>query len=258
MLWTPTKGTTLIEQASASVTTGASSSTKGTAAQIIASTARDTHLLVVTVYGYALAATASQMAFDILTGAATEYVLIPNLLGGHAGVKTWFFPIYIPAGTRIAAQAAGARTSTACTVRVQCINFPGGPPFQVGSRVTTYGMGTVPAGTAITPGASGAEGSYAQITASTSERHFAVVPSFQVTGDTTTNLRYISLDVGVGSATEEIALEDWVCFTTANEEMGLVAWPIWKEIPASTRLAMRASNSGTNDGAYNGALHCVS
>lgn len=258
MLWTPTKGTTMIQQATASVTTGAASTSKGSAAQIIASTTRDTHLLVVSAYSYALAATASQMCFDILTEAATEAVLIPNLLGGHAGVKTWFFPLYIPAGTRIAAQAAGARTSTAFSVQVQCINFPGGPPFKIGSKVTTYGIGTLPAGTTVTPGASGAEGSYAQITASTSEAHFAVVPSIQVTGDTTTNLRYLSVDVGVGAATEEIALENWLAWTTANEEMGSVAWPVWKDIPASTRLALRASNSGTNDGAYNAALHCVS
>lgn len=258
MLWTPTKGNTLIEQASASATTGASSSTKGTAAQIIASTARETHLLVISAYSYALAATASEMAFDILVGASTESVLIANLLGGHAGLKTWFFPVYIPAGTRIAAQAAGARLSTACSIQVQCVNFPGGPPFKVGSKVTTYGIGTVPNGTSITPGASGAEGSYTQITASTSEAHFAIIPSFQVAADTTTNLRYLSIDVGVGAATEETALENWLAFTTANEEMGSIAWPAWKDIPASTRLAMRVSNSGTNDGAYNGVLHCVS
>lgn len=258
MLWSPTKGCTVTEVAEASVTTGAAATTKGAVSQIIASTARDTHLLVVTAFGYAAAATASQMCFDILVGAATESILIPDLLGGHAGVKTWFFPVYVPAGTRISAQAAGARVSTAFTVQVRCIGFPAGPPFQVGSQVTTYGMGTLPNGTTITPGASGAEGSYAQMTASTTSDHFAFIPSFQVSGDTTTNLRYIKLDLGVGAATEDTIAADWLFCTTGNEEMGGSVWPHFCRYPSGTRLALRASNSGTNDGAYNGVIHAIS
>lgn len=258
MLWSPTKGCTLTEMGEASVTTGAAATSKGTPAQLIASTARDTHMLVVTIFGYAAAATTSSLAVDILLGGATESVFIPNLLGGGAGVKSWYFPVYIPSGTRIAAQAAGARTSTAFTTQVRCINYPGGAPFQVGSVVTTYGIGTLPNGTTITPGASGAEGNYAQITASTTMDHFAIMPSFQLGTDTTTNLRYIEVDIGVGDATEDVISADWVFHTTGNEEMGGSVWPHFCRYPSGTRLALRASNSGTNDGAYNAVIHCIS
>lgn len=258
MLWSPTKGCTLTELGEANVTTGAAATTKGSAAQLIASTARDTHMLVVTVFRYANPVTTSSLAVDILLGAATESVFIENLLGGSAGVKSWYFPVYIPAGTRIAARAAGSRVNTSFTTQVRCVNYPGGAPFQVGSVVTTYGIGTLPNGTSITPGASGAEGNFAQITASTTMDHFAIMPSFQLGADTSTTLNYLEVDIGVGAATEDVITADWVFHTTGNEEMGGSVWPHFCRYPSGTRLALRASNSGTNDAAYNAVIHCIS
>lgn len=252
------------------VTTHASvTSTKGTPVQLIASTSFDTFFMIVIAANYANNATSSAGCLDILVGSATEEVLIPNLLMGGCGdwtaqnvgpAKIWEFPVYIPSGTRIAAQAAGERLSTAVNVGVYLYGGAQAPPWKVGSKVTTYGIGTVPSGTAITAGASGAEGSWTQITASTSEDHFCVVPSFQVaTGDTSWLARHISVDVGIGSATEEEVSLPYNFATDNVEAMGgpFPAFPIMKCIPSGTRLAMRASGSGTVDG-YQGALHCVS
>jgi len=277
MLWVPKKGILRVESNVGSVgaiigtnvTTGASASTKGSWAQLIASTSFDAYWVVVMASGWGLAAAASQTCMDIGVGAATEEVLIPDLLVGYSGnwgqavgqgPRMFEFPLYIPAGSRLTARVAGARTSTTNQAQIWLYGGDGCPPFRVGSKVTTYGMGTVPNGTTIAPGASGAEGSWTQIVASTSEDHFAFVPSFQPSADTTTNLRNIGVNIGIGAATEEqIGLDYWYP-TDSNEMMGgpFPAMPIFADVPSGTRLVMRASNSGTNDGSYNGCIHAVS
>lgn len=279
MLFVPQKGIVRVEHnlggtvpasnvTGTAVTTGGSSNTKGTPVQIFASTPFDTFLVTIVASCYGVSTAASEGALDILIGAATEEVLIPNLLMGYCGgdlgaisggPKRWDFPLNIPAGSRIAAQAAGVRTSTA--VQVAIFLYGGGlSPWRTGSKVTTYGMGTVPNGTTISPGASGAEGAWAQMTASTTEDHFALVPSFQPTGDTSINNRNYFVDLGVGAATEEeVAQSYW--FRTEGAEKMEGPWnsfPTFIDIPAGTRLAMRASNNGSNDGGYNGVIHAVS
>ncbi len=252
-----------------SVTTGASSNTKGTAVELIASTARDSYWITVMAVGYGSNTVSSAGCLDILIGAATESVLIPNLLIGGAGgiaaqekgIKTWDFPLYIPSGSRIAAQAAGERTSTAFRVAVKLYGGGlGDPPWKYGTKVTTYGVSAAPSGTAITAGASGAEGNWTQITASTTEPHIAVVPSLQVAaGDGSWLARPIFVDIGIGAATEQMIAESYIWQTDNVETMcgPSPTFPTYWPIPASTRLTMRASGSGTVDG-YEGALHCVS
>jgi hypothetical protein len=252
-----------------SVTTGGTSTAKGTPAELIASTSFDSYWVKIVASNIAASAVASDGAMDILIGAATEDILIPDLLFGYCGMntgtntpfaKTWDFPLYVPAGSRIACQAASLRTSTAFYVGIILYGGNGSPPFRVGSRVTTYGMGTVPNGTAITPGVTGAEGSWTQITASTSESHFCLVPSFQMTNDGTTNARNYFVDIGTGSATEEEIGESFVYHSSANESLGgpLDTMPVFADIPSGTRLAMRASNNGANDAGYDACIHAVS
>ena len=249
-----------------SVTTGGAAGTKGSAAQLIASTAIEAYWITIQASNYNNAVTACEGALDIMIGAATEEIVIPDLLFGYAGGagspigagKTWDFPIYIPAGTRITARACGARVSTAFRVAVWVFGGDGLPPWKFGSQVTTYGV-TVPNGTAITPGASGAEGAFAQITASSSKDHFCLVPSFQVENDTTVNNLYYNVDIGVGAATEE-EVGSWFYSTNSNESMqGPLGrtLPAFQDVPSGTRLAMRASCSGAIDAQYGGAIHGV-
>lgn len=276
MLWVPRKGVLRREHNTGTVgaanvgtqvTTGAASGTKGSVAQLIASTSFDAYFVIIWASGYAATATTSSGCLDIMIGAATEEVIIPDLLmGGCAsgsgvariGAKYWMFPLYIPSGSRLSAKAAGSRVSTAMTVAIWLYGGDGMPPFRVGSKVTTYGV-TVPNGTAITPGGSGAEGSWTQITASTSEDHFCIVPSFQLGNDTVVSNNRLAVDVGVGAATEEeIVQSEW--YVTSGDETGCnfgPQLPTFQDIPSGSRLSMRASDSGTND-AYDGALHCVS
>jgi hypothetical protein len=286
MLWVPAKGPLLYEHnlgtvgaatIGTSVTTGASAATKGTPVQLIASTAFDAYMIQITASEYGSPATTARGCLDILVGAATEEVLIANLLmgfcGGIGGVdpgmpKTWIFPLYIPAGTRIAVQAAGDRTATALRVGVQLWGGNGYPPFRVGQKVTTYGIGTVPAGTAITPGASAAEGAWTQVVAATTSEHFCIVPSAQPpTGDTTLTTSGVAMDIGVGAATEEVIAgggreQSYFYTLTASETAGgpINPWPCFADIPSGQRLAARLSRSSAADtvATWDVALHGVS
>ncbi len=282
MLWVPQKGVLRYSHnfgtvgsltLGTSVTTGGLASTKGTAVELIASTGFDSYLMEITAANYGLAATVSRGCLDILVGAATEEVLIPNLLMGfcgsvgaaNPGPKTWLFPIYIPAGTRIAAQVAGDRTGTAMRVGVRLWGGNGYPPFRVAQKVVTYGIGTVPAGTSVTPGASAAEGSWTQITASTTDDHFGVVISAQPpSGDTTLTASAIYADIGVGAATEEVlaggGTETSTIFSLdGNELVGnpVLNLPVFADIPSGQRLAVRLSRSSVADTVANWevALH---
>ncbi len=249
------------------VTTGASAGTKGTVTELIASADFDVCLIEIIASGYNATNTQSKGCLDILVGAATESLLIVNLLMGACGVfnganggpKTWRFPVYLPAGTRISAQAAGDRTSTAMRVGIKLVGGLISPPWRVGRAVETYGVSSVPAGTAITAGASGAEGSWTEVVASTIYDHFCFEPSLQLGADTAINSRGLALDIGFGAATEELAEEGYLYSTGGDESISgpwASPWPLMMDIPAATRAVMRLSNSGANDN-YECALHGV-
>lgn len=276
MLWTPQKGSLRVEHNTGgvgsisigtAVTTGASSGTKGTPAQLIASTSFDAYWLVVMAHSYASTGVASDGCLDILIGSATEEILIPDLLMGYSADpslfvglgKIWQFPLYVPAGSRLSAQAAGLRTSATVRVGVYLYGGDGYPPFRVGSKVTTYGVSAVPNGVSVTAGATGAEGAWTQVTSGTTDDHFAIVPSLQNTNVSVVAARVYALDVGLGAATEEeIAQSFWYATGSAEVVNGpMPAMPVFQDIPAGSRLAVRASCSSTAN-ALDAALHCVS
>jgi hypothetical protein len=278
MLWVPQKGSVLYQHntggvgnltVGTTVTTGASSGTKGSATQLISSTNFDSYWVKVIASNYGVSATASQGSLDILVGASgQERVLIPDLLMGYCGAlgaaismpKVWEFPLYIPAGTRISAQAAGARTSAGVDIAVFLYGGNACPPFRVGSKVVTYGVSAVPDGTSITTGVSGAEGSWTQIVASTTEDHFALVPSFQPSATTNITSRVYYLDIGLGAATEEEIAQSFIYEQDLGEHLGgpINTMPCFQDIPSASRLSLRVSTNGSPSNTTNCAIHAVS
>lgn len=281
-LWVPAKGVLKFQQDNGGgngggggggvvVQTGASATVKGTAVALFDPTLFDAYWLTIEVFGLALAVTASEGCMDVLVGPAggtADEVLIPNLLIGYAGslgtgsgFRRYDFPLYIPANTKVMVQAASVRLSTNFTVRAQIMGGTGGPFWPYFTKCTTVGMGTLPNGTAVVPGASNAAGTPTQIIASTAEDYGCLVPGFQLSADTTTQDRHLSVDVMVGGAgVEQMIGGTWTWATYVNEAMHgpILGFPIYDDIPAGTRLSLRASNTSTNDGAYNGVIHCLS
>lgn len=277
VLWTPTPAAVNVirnggivgsSTPGTSVPDGGSVNTYGTVTELIsaANNVRDSWgieiLCMATLNPSALVGEAS---LDILIGGATDDVLISSLLVGgsyFSAQRSFFFPVHIPAGVRIAAKisAGAAQTTEPCVL----VNLYGGvePPFRTGRKVTTYGTKVNNSrGVAITPSTSGGAATATEITAATSEDHFWFLPGFQVSTDSTlTTNTTINVGIGVGAATEERIGTWW--FSKAASEVQSGPWPsmgAYRDVPAGTRLTLLASNGGAaNDAAHDGLIYAVS
>jgi len=274
MLWTPQKGRTKVVSnigivGTATPGTGVPSNATtlldGAVTELIsaANNNQDSWGISLYITSTGASAAAAEACMDILIGGATDDVLISALICGYGVMgKAWwnyFFPIHIPQGKRIAATHANVRTSV--TARVICHLYGGSPPpFRVGRKVTTYGTQVNNArGQAVVPTASGGAASVTQMTASTTEDHFAFLPGFQVETDSTAQALGLNIGIGVGAATED-RIGTWTFTSTASEEFGgpVPNMPAFQDVPAGSRLTMLASNSGTNDSAYGGLIYACS
>lgn len=274
MLAVPTKGVRVVTNAQAvgsaanigvQIPEGGSANTYGATTQILAAASNvvDSWAIHVAIYGAGASAAASETCVDILAGDATEALLIPGLLAGGAyggGVRSWWFPLSIPAGTRLSARVSTARTAIT-DISVAVWLYGGGPaPFRTGRKVTAYGSkANNSRGVAVTPAASGGAASATEIVASTTEDHFYLLPSYQVSTDTTiTPAGNTSIGIGLGAATEE-RVGTWLFPKDTNEvQIGPVpCWGAWRDVPSGTRLTLLASNSGANDAAQDALILAV-
>lgn len=213
----------------------------------------------------AITAVAGEQAVDILIGGATDDVLISSLLFGGAfygGVRTYFFPIHIPAGVRIAARLASF-DAQGTESRVVVHLFSGmTPPFQIGRKVTTYGTKINDArGLAVSPSNSGAAASVTEMTASTTEDHMYFMPGFQVSVDSTiVGASFTNIGIGVGAATEERVGTWWFTKNASEEQSGpFPSMGIWRDVPAGTRLTLLASRAdAAGDTDHDGHIYAVS
>jgi hypothetical protein len=259
MLWVPYAGETQVISNSGIVGTAtpwtavpgsATTNTYGAVTELIsaANNVQDSWGIEIIIANTGASATASQAALDILIGGATDDVLINSLVCGYAyGAATvsYLFPLHIPEGLRIAARVSSVRTSISC--RVGCY---------------LYGTGIDNSrGQAVVPGASGAAMSVTQMTASSTEDHFAYQIGLQPATDTTiTPAGWIVTQMGAGAATEDkIGTPQWWGKTLEEYWSGPhPAMPVFAKIPAGTRLSLLSSNSGANDAAYDGHIYAVS
>lgn len=225
------------------LTTGASFS-KGSWVELLAATAFST--VGLSVYGVAAGVNNVDCLFDIGIGAAdSEQVIIPNL-GFHQSNGTttpcWFFPLSIPAGSRLAARAQAGSAST--QVFVQCQlgggSFTAFPPL---SLVTAYGVNLADSGgTSVDPGGSAnTKGAYSQLTASTTYPIRALTWYFPNQGNGARTAADWLVDFAIGAAgSEQVIVPNVSIRTFANVLVpGIQTLPVGP-IPAGTRLAVRA------------------
>lgn len=135
--------------AGVTITGSGSANTKGafSAGQLIASTTADAYGVLVLVNATATSNASTNSLLDIGIGASgSESVLIPDLQVGWAlseavcnDNRMYYFPIFIPAGTRLSARLASVVVSKTAVVRVVLFHYPSLNRF-VGNRVTAYGV----------------------------------------------------------------------------------------------------------------------
>lgn len=230
-------------------TGSATVNTKGAWAQVTASLPHDAYGFWLTMAGTAVSATSTDMLLDIGIGAAaSEVVLVPDLLSGWIGTPTQaprslFIPIFIKKGTRVAIRCQGVIASDT----VDCMFFfnSGDPanPGRLFSGCDAYGIVSASsAGLAHTPGNTGAESTWSNIGGVTSKSYGAILPLIQSSNTTTTAVAY-HWELGVGSVT----LGEWYFMENTGEYIvgPFPEEPAFVNIAAGAQLQVRAEASGT-------------
>lgn len=242
--------------------TGSSTiNTKGSWSQVTASLPHDAYGFWLTMAGTATSATSTDMLMDIGIGAGgSEVVIVPNLLAGWIGTptqgpRTLFIPIFIPKGTRVAIRNQGVIASDT----VDCMfHFVSGNPSMRGNLFVgcdAYGVNSsgASAGTAHTPGNTGAESTWANLGTTATKSYGAILPLIQV--GTVTSLTAIAYhwELGIGGVT----LAEWYFMGNTGEYINgpYPAEPAAVNIASGAQLQVRAEASGTAI-AFDVAAYC--
>jgi len=230
---------------------------KGAWAQVIASLDEDTFGLVININSNSASATCRNSVVDIGIGpASSEVVLIADLIGGNAigyngnGNGIWYyFPVALPAGTRIAARAQSTVT-TGFRVHVQAaLQSPLQPAMlKKAAFVETIGM-TAPGGTAVTSGTT-ANGAWTLLGTTTNRCWFWQIGAQVDVTDTSHSSNVYHLDLAEGDGTNFNPLILSQPFTTSTAETSsMSAYTVACEVPvpAGRSIYARAQCSGSID-----------
>jgi hypothetical protein len=229
--------------------------------ELIAATAFDAQLVIITVQSNFVAGADSSTLTDIAIGAAaSETDIIPSLASGWCeatntapGPRHFIFPMYVPSGSRVSARSQSVRITGSVTVGIELFGGPKNPDaWWCGTQVTAYGANAgTSAGTGFTPGNTGAEGTGVSV-GTTTAAHKALVLGVQGNpSDTTVTARGYHFDIGLDSSSTEWFETDRYFATSSTSEVivpgGQVWWPVYRSIPSGTELMVRGECSGTAD-----------
>lgn len=231
--------------------------TKSAYVQITAATGFKYHGFWLTLASY------SNSSFDIAIGASgSEKIIVPDLLilANNNQHDSFYIPISIPTGTRIAARAQQADIAYQGTVSLLGV---GGDLRQSLQNCNTYGF-TVGStgGTQIDPGGTiNVKGSWVQISVSTINITRAILLSFGNQQSAVWGSWHV--DIGIGSAGNEVVLIPGIRFGNVGSGNVMICpfhyGPFYVNIPSGTRLSVRAActYNSTPGRYFDIALHCI-
>lgn len=210
--------------------------TMGTWTQLLtaANVAYDVYGVLILINNFSTSATTRNVMVDIGVDSAggTAYsVKIPTLLGGHAspyysagigGGIYYYFPLYIKAGSSIAARAMG-NVTTAGNIMITVFGQPKHPDaIRAGTRVFAFGAVTATAsGTVMTPGTT-AEGAWTQMTPATTmplwwwQTGFTQIDTTMA--GTTGGMMHLDVAGGANATSPKIMLQDIPFFVSTAEQ----------------------------------------
>ncbi len=254
----------------ASLTPGNNS--KGSYVSLISSATNDVYGVLININSGATSAAGRDIIVDIgvdPAGGTSYTVLIPDLLGscastyGLGGGISYYFPIWIKAGSQIAARAS-VNNATVGTVRVVATVFgkPRDPNrVKVGTYCTAFGITAASSqGTGVTSGTS-SEGSWTVLSAATSKPHWWWQLGMGCNDSTMTSALLYGADLSFGDASNKIITVSDRLFhvVSAAEALASQLVMIGCERYAKSGLAVygRLQCSGTADSALSLAGYAV-
>lgn len=234
---------------------------KGSYAQLIASTAADSYGVLVCINSNTSSNSSRNTVVDIALGAAaSEIVLIPDLICGNAAAYTlggtwYYFPVFVPAGSRVSARAQGSVTN-AIRVYAQLFQAPVNPSgIRKASFVEAIGV-TPPSGTAITAGST-SEGAWTLI-GTTTNRLWWFGFGLQVNTTDTAHVSAVAhVDIAVGDGTTFVPIIQEAQFLTSTAEAcnnPPLSVGVEYPVAAGSSIYARMQSSGNPD-PYNLAVY---
>jgi hypothetical protein len=232
------------------VTASGTTHTKGSWAQLIASTTLPAVGILVM---FDDITAGRDYLTDIGVGAAgSEVVIAANLTAstgtGSVTYSHIYIPLAIPAGTRIAARTQCNVASGQIPTAVLIVSGTIGSPTSY-SRCTTYGANTADSGgTSVDPGGTAnTKGAWVQIVSSTTNPIRQLIIGIPNQINTVRTSQSWHVDIGIGGAGSELILIPDLqlnASTTNDSVTPQIIGPIPVEIPEGTRIAVRAQSDG--------------
>jgi hypothetical protein len=247
-----TSGMTDVLGVSGQTLVAGSANVKGAYAFFVASTSAPSSMIWLHVYNVATSGANTATLVDLATGSVgNEVVFAANINAGHqAGFPGGFdikIPYYIPAGVRVSGR---------CQSAVGSKNVASWIGLYSGPNRTAVGIDTIGAttatstGTTVVCGTSGAEGSWTELTAATTNHYGGLMFSFGGAATATMVSTSVRVDIGMGAAASEVVLlNDWIANLDTSEAISLyddMTPRIGVDIPAGTRLVARALSSSAS------------
>lgn len=227
---------------------------KGGWSQMLASTTDDWFGILICISNNSTLSTSRNSVVDIGIGpSGSEVVLIPNLLAGNAvpytsGGLWYYFPVFVPGGSRISCRAQSSVT-TAFQVYAQGLGRPSNPAqIRKASFVDAIGV-TPPSGVAVTGGTT-SDGAWTLIGATTKRVWWWQFGTQIATTDTAHGHAAQHVDIAVGNGTQfdVIILDAQFCTTTgeAGNNPPLSAG-VEYPVDAGVNVYARIQSSNTGD-----------
>lgn len=246
-----TTGNTGTSASSVSVTGSATPHAMGSWTTLVASTPFRVDGISLFSFGTSGAGADTSVLIDVGIGAAaSERVLVATVPIGFMpiGARAFFLPIQVPAGERIAVRLQSAVASKAVTVGMvltgdgDWVRMPGTAIADVYGAVTGSSSGTTLSDT----GSANTKAAWTEITSSTSRRYRCLLPiPSLIPADTSITTSDYLYDVGIGASGSEVSImSDMPAVSNAQEDIRMpTLQPLWRGIPAGTRLSARMQKS---------------
>lgn len=228
---------------------------------------QDSYGMYINVNNYFAGATFRQLAlrFNVDYTGSTNFsggaTIIDGLVGSQAityglGGGVWYyFPIYIPSGSRLGVAARGSTAAAPLpSVNVRFMTAPSNPSMTKRASFAdplglTLGTGTV-TGVSVTPGTT-TKGAWTEIGTTTKRSWWWQIASQH--SDTTMNALNYHIDLGVGPDLNNVdtIISDQYVETTGTEQFNNIPVMIGAEkvVPSGSKIWARIQNAGTNENA---------